>query len=177
MICRRGCAWKSSNLPETTEEYTVTIAASLAQYFLRHDRAVGMLGYGQSNEVVQPDRGERQMNRILETLSVLRAEGHVPLQDMINAELHLFPRGTTLIVVTPTTSEKWATSARQLVRRGLRVVSVLVNPASFGSRHSSETLAGLLTANNLVSNVINNGDDLTAALSRGRTQSGYYTLS
>lgn len=62
-------------LPATTEEYTVTITASLAQYFLRHDRAVGMLGYGQSNEVVQPDRGERQMNRILETLSVLRAEG------------------------------------------------------------------------------------------------------
>src|SRR5690606_17073385 len=36
-------------LPESTEEYTVTIAASVAQYFLRRDRAVGLLGYGQSN--------------------------------------------------------------------------------------------------------------------------------
>jgi uncharacterized protein (DUF58 family) len=47
----------------TTEEYTVTVAASLAQYFLRRDRAVGLLAYGQSNEIVQPDRGERQINR------------------------------------------------------------------------------------------------------------------
>ncbi|MCA9936669.1 MAG: DUF58 domain-containing protein, partial [Anaerolineales bacterium] len=97
-------AWmrlETFELPENTEDYTVTIAASLAQYFLRQDRAVGMLAYGQSNEVVQPDRSERQLNRILETLAVLRAEGQVPLGDMINGELHLFPKGTTLIVVTP----------------------------------------------------------------------------
>ncbi|MCZ7670196.1 MAG: DUF58 domain-containing protein [Chloroflexi bacterium] len=50
-------AMEQFTLPETTEEYTVSVAASLAQYFLRHDRAVGMLAYGQSNEVVQPDRG------------------------------------------------------------------------------------------------------------------------
>ena len=34
---------QSFRLPESTEEYTVTIAASVAQYFLRRDRAVGML--------------------------------------------------------------------------------------------------------------------------------------
>src|SRR5690606_41635764 len=59
---------------------------------LRRDRAVGMLAYGQSNEILQPDRGERQFNRILETLAVLRAEGEVPVQDMLYAETHLFPR-------------------------------------------------------------------------------------
>ncbi|MCA9970923.1 MAG: DUF58 domain-containing protein [Anaerolineales bacterium] len=164
-------------LPKSTEEYTVTIAASLAQYFLRHDRAVGMLAYGQSNEVVQPDRSERQLNRILETLAVLRAAGQVPLADMINAELHLFPRGTTLIVVTPTTRETWATAARQLTRRGLRLVTVLVDPASFDGKVSVDPLASLLEANNLVSYVVRYGDDLTAALSRGRTQAGYYTMS
>ncbi|MCA9959941.1 MAG: DUF58 domain-containing protein [Anaerolineales bacterium] len=164
-------------LPASTEEYTVTIAASLAQYFLRNNRAVGMLAYGQSNEVVQPDRSERQLNRILETLAVLRAEGQVPLQNMINAEVHLFPRGTTLIVVTPTTREEWATAARQLARRGLRIVTVLVNPESFGSTQSAIGLASLLQANNMVSYQINNGDNLTEALSRGRTQAGYFTFS
>lgn len=164
-------------LAANTEEYTVTIAASLAQYFLRNNRAVGMLAYGQSNEVLQPDRSERQLNRILETLAVLRAQGQTPLQNMINAEVHLFPRGTTLIVVTPTTREEWATAARQLVRRGLRIVTVLVNPQSFGGSQSALTLASLLQANNMVSYEINNGDDLPAALSRGRTQAGYFTLS
>jgi uncharacterized protein (DUF58 family) len=163
-------------LPATTEEYTVTIAASLAQYFLRNDRAVGMLGYGQSNEVVQPDRGERQMNRILETLAVLRAEGEVPVSDMLNAESHLFPRGTTVIVVTPTTRENWPTAARQLARRGLRVVTVLVNPASFGGPRSTDQVYMMLQASGMVVYMVNSGDELTAVLSHSVKRAGHVTM-
>lgn len=163
-------------LPESTEEYTVTIAASVAQFFLRRDRAVGMLAYGQSNEILQPDRGERQFNRILETLAVLRAEGEVPLQDMLYAETHLFPRGTTVIVVTPITREEWSIAARQLTRRGLRVVTILVNPASFSGTRSAEPLFHLLHAGGQVAYLVNNGDELAMALSRGATQTGYFTI-
>ena len=163
-------------LPESTEEYTVTIAASVGQFFLRRDRAVGMLAYGQSNEILQPDRGERQFNRILETLAVLRAEGEVPIQDMLHAETHLFPRGTTVIVVTPNVREEWAVVARQLARRGLRVVTILVNPASFHGQRSAEPLFHLLRASGQVVYMVNNGDDLTTALSRGATQAGYFTI-
>jgi uncharacterized protein (DUF58 family) len=164
-------------LPATTEEYTVAVAASLAQYFLRHDRAVGMLGYGQSNEVVQPDRGERQMNRMLETLSVLRAEGEVPISDMLHAESHLFPRGTTIIVVTPSTRENWPMAARQLARRGLRVVTVLVNPESFGGSRSADTVYTMLQASGMVAYMVNNGDDLTAVLSQSVKRTGQFTLT
>lgn len=164
-------------LPETTEEYTVSIAASLAQYFLRNDRAVGLLGYGQSNEIVQPDRGERQITRILETLSVLRAQGQVPVADMLHAESHLFPRGTTVIVVTATVRESWAMAARQLARRGLRVVTVLVEPESFGGNRSAAPLASLLQAYGMVVYLVQRGDDLTVALSRGTKQTGYFTLA
>ena len=161
-------------LPETTEEYTVSAAASLAQYFLRHNRAVGMLAYGQSNEIVQPDRGERQMNRILETLAVLRAEGRVPVEDMLHAESYLFPRGTTVIIVTPTTQEKWATSARQLVRRGLRVVTVLIDPSTFGGWQGSAGLASLLQGSGLASYTVGCGDDLAVVLSQRRSRSGFF---
>lgn len=163
-------------LPESTEEYTVTIAASVAQFFLRRDRAVGMLAYGQSNEVMQPDRGERQFNRMLETLAVLRAEGEVPLQELLYAETHLFPRGTTVIVVTPFAREDWAIAARQLTRRGLRVVTILVNPQSFQGQRSAEPLYHLLQASGQVAYLVNNGDDLSAALSRGASQSNYFTI-
>ena len=164
-------------LPETTEEYTVAIAASLAQYFLRRDRAVGLVGYGQSNEVVQPDRGERQLNRILETLAVLRAQGQVPLADVLHAESHLFPRGTTVIVVTASANEDWALAARQVARRGLRIVSVLVNPESFGGRQSAAPLAALLQAGGMGAYVVNRGDNLTAVLSQNSKQAGFYTVS
>jgi uncharacterized protein (DUF58 family) len=164
-------------LPESTEEYVVTIAASLAQYFLRGDRAVGMLAYGQSHEVIQPDRGERQINRILEILAVLRARGEVSVGDVLHAEGHLLPRGTTVIVITPQTTQTWVTAARQQMRRGLRIVNVLVNPASFGGPRSSEPLAQLLEASSMPTYLINSGDDLTAVLSAGRTRSRYFTFA
>lgn len=164
-------------LAKTTEEYTVTIGASLAQFFLRQDRAVGMLAYGQSNEAVQADRSSRQLNRILETLAVLRAEGQVPISDMIQAEMHLMPRGTTVVVITPDPSERWAMAARELMRRGLRVVSVLVNPASFGSMRSSEPLMNLLQANGMVVYMVNAGDNLTGVLSSGTVQSAQFVIA
>jgi uncharacterized protein (DUF58 family) len=163
-------------LPDSTEEYTVTIAASLAQYFLRLDRAVGLLAYGQSHEIVQPDRGERQINRILETLAVIRAKGQVAIEDVLDAESKIFPRGTTVIVISPSTREELATAVRQLTRRGLRIVTILVDPLSFGGRYSSATLAEILQAGSLVTYHIRCGDDLTAALSVGKMRSRYQTL-
>jgi len=168
---------KAFQLPASTEEYVVTIAASLAQYFLRHDRAVGMLAYGQSHEIVQPDRGERQLNRILETLAVLRAAGKVAISDVLQAESHLLPRGTTIIVVTPTTREDWVLAARQQMQRGLRVVSVLVDPESFGASFSATGLAGLLQASNVGTYVVHNGDNLTDVLSSGHRRSRYFTVA
>jgi uncharacterized protein (DUF58 family) len=164
-------------LAKTTEEYTVTVAASLGQFFLRQDRAVGMLAYGQSNEILQADRGERQLNRILETLSVLRAEGKVPLANVIQAEMHLFPRGTTVVCVTPQTDESWATMARQLQRRGLRVVTVLIDPSSFGSMLSSEGLMGMMQANNLVVYRVNAGDNLPAVFDATKASSVQYVFA
>ncbi|MCL4867627.1 MAG: DUF58 domain-containing protein [Anaerolineae bacterium] len=160
-------------IPETTEEYIVTIAASLSQFFLRQDRAVGMLAYGQVNEIVQPDRGERQMNRVLETLAVLRAEGTIPVSDVLNAEINLLPRGTTIIVITCTTDQKWAISARELKRRGMRVVTVLVDPATFGGAHTNKGLSQLLQASGVMTYDVSNGDNLTIALSKSKVSSNF----
>src|SRR5690606_21783269 len=44
------------NLPPSTEEYGVTIAASLAQYFVEKGRALGFATYCPHREIVQPDR-------------------------------------------------------------------------------------------------------------------------
>jgi hypothetical protein len=89
---------------------------------------------------------------------------------MLHAESHLFPRGTTVIVVTPNPREEWATAARQLSRRGLRVVTILVNPASFQGTRSVEPLYNLLQITGQVAYLVNHGDDLTSTLSRGAMQ-------
>jgi hypothetical protein len=61
---------------------------------------------------------------------VLRAEGSVPLADMLFAESHLFPRGTTVIVVTPTVREEWATNAAAVDPARTAPGHVLIDPGS-----------------------------------------------
>ncbi len=152
-------------LPATTEEYIVTIAASLSQHFLKSNRSVGMMAYGHTNEVVQPDRGVRQETKIFETLSVLRAEGAIPPENLLLTESRVFPRGSTVIVITPTTRPEWAEAARQLRQRGLRVVTVLVDPSSFGARRSNAELVTALQGREMGVLKIDRGDDIGAALS------------
>ena len=62
-------------------------------------------------------------------------------------------------------------------RRGLRIVSVLVNPESFGGRFSAAPLASLLQAGGMGAYLVNRGDNLTAVLSQNGKQAGYYTVA
>jgi uncharacterized protein (DUF58 family) len=151
-------------IPPTTEEYAVTIAASLAHFFLGRDRAVGLATSGQRHESIQVDRGPRQLTKILETLAVIQARGAMPLEQLLTLEGDQLTRGTTVIVITPSTRESWATSAHRLLRRGVRVIAVLVDPESFGGRPGMRQLASRLGIANIPTHVVRKGDDRLLAL-------------
>lgn len=153
-------------LPPSTEEYGVTIAASLAQHFLRRDRALGLASHGQRREVIQADRGERQLTKMLETLAVLRAQGDIPFDELLSAQCQSLVRGTTVITITPSTSLQWVVTIRQMERAGLRVVAVVIDAASFGGEEGSEALINQLNTMGLTAILIKRGDSLEEALSR-----------
>ena len=144
-------------LPHSTEEYCISIAASVAQYFLRNDQALGMVAAGQRWEVVQADRGERQVLKILETLSVLRAEGRFPLDEILYRESIGLPRGSTVIVVTPSVNVRWARTARHLSSSGLRVVAVLVDPELFGGEPGAAQIAAELEVSGITPLIVRRG--------------------
>jgi uncharacterized protein (DUF58 family) len=163
-------AWEWQNtasfaLPPTTEEYAVSSAASLAQYFLRKDRSVGFIAHGQRREVIQVDRGPRQLTKIMETLALFRADGHLPLDQVLTLESDQMARGTTLVVVTPSTREGWGEVAHRLAYRGVRVIAVLVDSESFGGRPGIRRVAANLAAINVPTYIVRRGDDLAVALS------------
>src|SRR5207245_3098278 len=56
----------------STEEYAVTVAATIAVYLLRQDLSLGMIVNAQRREFLSLDRGERQIERVLELLAVVR---------------------------------------------------------------------------------------------------------
>ena len=155
-------------LDPTTEEYGVTIAASLARHFIRLDRAVGLIAYGQHREMAQADRGDRQLTKLLETLAVIKARGRISIGDVVAVETSHFSRDTTAVVVTPSTDEGLADVLRSLGRRGIRAIVVLIEASTFGPAKSSLTLLSELIASDIPAYLVKCGQPLEEALSQTR---------
>lgn len=154
-------------LAPTTEEYAVTIAASLSKHFIGLNRSVGLITYGGSGRrVLQADRGERQLDKILEQLAIVRATGRVTLEQLLVAEERSFGRNTTVVVITPSTSEEWIQRLRDLGRRGARTVAVLLEASTFGDAPPALEAVSSLIANGIPSYVVKCGDQLAEALSQ-----------
>lgn len=157
---------RTLRLPPNTEEYIVTIAASVAKYFLRKQRAVGFVAYGHRHEMIQPDRGERQLNRLLEVLAVLRAEGRTPFGETLEIEGARLGRNITLVAITPSAEIAWVKSAREMKRRGLRTIAVMADANTFGGRGETQAVAAELLASGIPTYVVREGDDLRGVLGR-----------
>ncbi len=163
-------------LPPATEEYAVTVAATLARYYLRRGRAVGLVAYAQTREVLQADRGDRQLNKILETLAVITAGGAVPLAQVLAAEGTSLGRGVAIVAITADPSMDWVASLRHLRRRGVRTLTVFLAADSFAKAPSSWTALAELEASGIPTCTIRKGDDLAVALSQVRTSPGLLEL-
>jgi uncharacterized protein (DUF58 family) len=158
----------SSSLPlaPSTVEYGAAIVASLAKHFVYQDRSVGFIAYSERREVIPADRGERQLTKILETLAVIRAEGRIPLAEIVAAEGAHLRRNTTVVIVTPTEEPHWISAARDLGQRGIKVIAVLIESGSFGHPKGNQHLASELSASGISTYLVREGDDLASALAR-----------
>jgi len=152
------------DLPPSTLEYAVTVAASLARYYLQRSRAVGLAYADQSLRVLPSDRGGRQLGKILEALALVQAVSELPLQSVVEAQARHLPRGSTTALITPSTSDAVVKMVDLVVRRGLRPVVVLLDNASFGGYFSADRVAASLQAMNIPYCHVHEGDDLASAL-------------
>ncbi|MCJ7661329.1 MAG: hypothetical protein MUO67_19435, partial [Anaerolineales bacterium] len=152
-------------LPPATVEYGVTIAASLARYYLEHRRAVGLVSAGASLRIIPADRGGRQLGKILESLALIRAEGQVSVQGLVEAQARHLPRGSTVVIITPSAFDEVYQTADLLLRRGLRPVVVLINGSSFGSHLSDDRLVDSLRVLGIPYCMVEKDADLSTVLS------------
>lgn len=153
-------------LPPSTEEYGVTIAASLARYFVDKGRALGFVTYSPHRECIQADRGIRQLTRILEVLALARSETDRTLHQMLALEANYLARDTTAIIITASQDDRWVREAHRLIRRGVRVVCILIDPVSFGAERSQMVrLQSMAETAGALVYTIRQDDDLTAVLS------------
>jgi len=137
-------------LPRSTLEYSISITASLAHYFIEQRRSVGLVtSLGRSYKIIPAERSERQEAKILEALAFLQAESTFTLPSLVTAQLGQLPQGSSAILVTPMVWSELLLGVDSLQRRKLRPVVVLLMSQSFGSRTSNEDLAKSLAERNV----------------------------
>lgn len=155
----------------STEEYGVTIAASLMAFLLRRrDLAVALEAPGPSGISLPIDRGDRQIDRALEALAIVRADQYIPLGRAITELEMRLNRNTALIVITASTELDWEQQLGYLRRRGVRPVVVLLDPSTFDdTRGSINRVVEALDAAVIPSLVVKRGDALARVLESNTT--------
>jgi uncharacterized protein (DUF58 family) len=156
-----------SVVPEfSSEEYGVSVAASLARYFIERGRAVGFGTYAPERQWLQADRGPRQLTKMLELLAVTQATGTISLHDLLRLESPRFIRDTTVLLITPSVQPPWIDSVRRLARRAVRVIVVHLDAESFGGAPGTPEILRALYAEHVAAYRVRQGDDLSVVLSQ-----------
>ncbi|HWS84300.1 MAG TPA: DUF58 domain-containing protein [Ktedonobacteraceae bacterium] len=128
----------------STEEYGVTIAATIAHYLLHEDLSIGMVVNAERQEFLALDRGDRQMEHVLELLAVVRAGLGPELKEALTMDAFHFGRNSIAIVITPSNSRDWHESLRHLQMRGVQIAVVGLDAASFDRQPPDEDTLALL---------------------------------
>ncbi len=156
-----------TELPDSTFEYGVSVAASVGKYFIKKGQAVGFASAGQIFTVLSAERGERQMGKLLETLALLRPEGNLPINGLVEAEAPHLPRGSTVVMVTSSVHDDVLLAVDGLLFRDMRPVVVLVDAASFGGESGAVDLLVGLRSRQIPVAMMRRGDLLQEVLENG----------
>ena len=151
---------------ERTDEYAVTITTSLAYLALGEERSVGLIAHGDHEYLLPLGVGSGQMSRVLETLTLSKTEGNDPLAKVLARNARQFGKSASLLVVTSSTATEWILVLRELLGRGLSIVVVLIDSASFGGEQSLDGVVTELMSIGIPAYVVHRGDPLRYALSR-----------
>lgn len=162
--------WKRKaifSLLPNTFEYAVSVAASVANYFIKQEQAVGLSCVGQKPLVISAERGIRQMDKILDTLALIQCQGNLSIQGVVQSQGNQIPRGSTVILVSASVEKSLLLAANILWFRKMKPVVVLIDPKTFGSDISVEDeIVPVLKHQKIHYSVISKGDDIKQVLER-----------
>ena len=115
--------------------------------------------------VITAERSQRQENKILETLAFIEGKGDLSIAAFAGAHARLFPKGSTVILLTPTTADEILLVVDDLQRRGLRPVVVLLAAETFGGGRGTARIAGRLQEAHVPLRLVECGADVGETLS------------
>jgi uncharacterized protein (DUF58 family) len=126
-----------------------------------------MIVNGRQREFLNLDRGERQVERMLELLAVVNAGPGPDLKEALALDALHFGRNTVAVVITPSNSRDWHEGLRHLQRRGVQVAVIGMNATSFEDKPSDEDSLALLEGAGIPVVRVHCGEDIAQVLESG----------
>ncbi len=149
---------------ETTEEYSITIAASILKKFCDAGQQVGLIAQGSHYYFFPPRSGSPHAWRILETMAVMKADGHNPMSRLIDRAYEQLDQNSVAVIVSACTDEDLTESVIRIRKRGIEVTAILLDNFSFGGQSVPDQAAKLLRSVDIPTHIVKMGANLSETL-------------
>ena len=147
---------------ETTEEYAVTIAASLVKKYIDNGKNVGLISSGDRSFLFLPDTGDEHQQELMRALAVIQATSKLSLDALLASQEERFEPGAAIVVITP--SGNIQVPLRRVANRGTVVTAVLLDAAGFGGKVKAEETARGLISSGMHVYIVRRGAEIVRAL-------------
>jgi uncharacterized protein (DUF58 family) len=124
---------------ESTLEYGVRVAASVAARGLLENRNVALSASGAHIGPLPADRGARQYQKIMQTLAAVQADGTQPFSHLLVEGITRLRRGMTALIITPSLESDWVKPLASLRGRGVEVEVMLLDAPAFAAQERRAT--------------------------------------
>lgn len=149
---------------ESTVEYAVTIAASVAKRFLDAGRTVGLVLNGQDLKVIRPGTGMEQVGRVLQELALVEPG---PVSDVVGIATRTveeLTRGASVVMISSAQLDAIASAATILESTGAGVVPIIVEADSFRGERPARGTTYRLPGMTSDAYVVHMGDEIERCL-------------
>jgi len=147
---------------ETTEEYAITIAASLVKKYIGGGKNVGLMSSGDRSFLFLPETGDEHLKELMQALAVIKSTSKLSLDALLASQEERFEPGAAVVVITP--SGNIQVPLRRVVNRSTVVTAVLLDAVSFGGKINAAETARSLIASGMHVYIVRRGAEIVRAL-------------
>lgn len=145
--------------PDSSLEYAVTLAASVAHAAAAQGRAVALAASDREMRRIPAGRGELHDRALLEYLATARDDGEVPFSQLIRRELNGWRGRGGVVLITADDDQQWVEAAARGSAPGGRALAIFIDPSGFLNRAPTKTPTQWQLVLDLW--VVRHGDDLS----------------
>ncbi|HUY58021.1 MAG TPA: hypothetical protein VMV12_09345 [Candidatus Micrarchaeaceae archaeon] len=144
---------------DSSLEYAVTLAASVAHAAAAHGRAVALATSDQQMGRIPAGRGELHDRNLLDYLATARDDGTLPFSSLVAHEMTGWRGRGGVVLITPDSGPEWVAAAAAAGAPGERALAIFLDPAGFSSLAETKVPAQWRLVIDLW--VVHHGDDLS----------------